>query len=95
MNTGQKSKDNNVEAARNAGVHLAFFSGNEVYWKTRWESNNGSEDRTLVCYKEGFMGRWYAWLNELAELNVMFLHRSGQACGEQEPIMMLVDQKMH
>ncbi len=25
----------NVEAARAAGVHLAFFSGNEVFWKTR------------------------------------------------------------
>jgi hypothetical protein len=25
---------NNVEAARNAGKHLAFFSGNEIYWKT-------------------------------------------------------------
>jgi hypothetical protein len=40
------------ENARNAGVHLAFFSGNEVYWKTRWENNN----RTLVCYKEGTLG---------------------------------------
>ena len=27
----------NVENARNAGVNLAFLSGNEVYWKTRWE----------------------------------------------------------
>ena len=45
----------NVEAARNAGVHLAFFSGNEVFWKTRWEpSIDGSQTpyRTLVCYKE-------------------------------------------
>lgn len=41
-----------VENARDAGVHLAFFSGNEVYWKTRWENNN----RTLVCYKEGILG---------------------------------------
>lgn len=40
------------ESARDAGVHLAFFSGNEVYWKTRWEDNN----RTLVCYKEGTLG---------------------------------------
>jgi len=38
----------NVEAARDAGVNLAFFSGNEVFWKTRWE--NGY--RTLVSYKE-------------------------------------------
>ena len=27
----------NVQAARDAGVHLAFFSGNEIYWKTRYE----------------------------------------------------------
>jgi hypothetical protein len=51
-----KNQRNNVETARNAGVHLAFFSGNEVYWKTRWESPSGSEDRTLVCYKEGLLG---------------------------------------
>ena len=31
----------NVEAARDAGVDLAFFSGNEVYWKTRWEPSTG------------------------------------------------------
>ncbi len=50
---------NNVEAARNAGIHLAFFSGNEVYWKTRWENSiDGSNTayRTLVCYKEGTLG---------------------------------------
>ena len=41
----------NVEAARDAGVNLAFFSGNEVFWKTRWESAT-ARHRTLVCYKE-------------------------------------------
>ena len=49
----------NVEAARNAGVHLAFFSGNEVFWKTRWESSidgSGTPYRTLVCYKETHAG---------------------------------------
>lgn len=54
-----KEQRNNVEAARNAGVHMAFFSGNEVYWKTRWEnSTDGSNTpyRTLVCYKEGTLG---------------------------------------
>jgi len=50
-----KNHRNNVEAARDAGVNLAFFSGNEVYWKTRWEANDGAEDRTLVCYKEGLL----------------------------------------
>ncbi|WP_436791316.1 N,N-dimethylformamidase beta subunit family domain-containing protein [Yinghuangia sp. YIM S10712] len=46
----------NVEAARDAGVHLAFFSGNEIFWKTRWEnggmSGEGAPYRTLVSYKE-------------------------------------------
>ncbi|MGR9107449.1 MAG: DUF4082 domain-containing protein, partial [Gammaproteobacteria bacterium] len=45
----------NVEAARDAGVHLAFFSGDEVFWKTRWETSidgSGTTHRTLVCYKE-------------------------------------------
>jgi hypothetical protein len=49
----------NVEAARNAGVHLAFFSGNEIYWKTRWENSaygTNNSYRTLVCYKEGTLG---------------------------------------
>jgi hypothetical protein len=49
----------NVEAARNAGIHLAFFSGNEVYWKTRWENSaygTNPSYRTLVCYKEGTDG---------------------------------------
>ncbi|WP_425350070.1 N,N-dimethylformamidase beta subunit family domain-containing protein, partial [Methylobacterium tarhaniae] len=45
----------NVEAARDAGVNLAFWSGNEVYWRTRF-SNSISSDatpyRTLVSYKE-------------------------------------------
>ena len=45
----------NVEAARDAGVNLAFFSGNEVFWKTRWEpSIDGAATpyTTLVSYKE-------------------------------------------
>lgn len=45
----------NVEAARNGGVNLAFFSGNEIFWKTRWENSidgSNSPYKTLVCYKE-------------------------------------------
>ncbi len=45
----------NVEAARDAGVNLAFFSGNEVYWRTRYEPSidgSAAADRTLVTYKE-------------------------------------------
>src|SRR5262249_41277637 len=45
----------NVEAARNAGIHLTFFSGNEIFWKTRWENSidpTNTAYRTLVTYKE-------------------------------------------
>jgi hypothetical protein len=45
----------NVEAARDSGVNLAFWSGNEVYWKVRWETSidgNGTPYRTMVSYKE-------------------------------------------
>ena len=45
----------NVEAARDAGVNLAFFSGNEIFWKTRWENSidgSNTDHRTLVSYKE-------------------------------------------
>ncbi|MGH9418784.1 MAG: N,N-dimethylformamidase beta subunit family domain-containing protein, partial [Thermoanaerobaculia bacterium] len=45
----------NVEAARTAGIHLAFFSGNELFWKTRWENSidgTNTAYRTLVCFKE-------------------------------------------
>lgn len=45
----------NVQAARDAGVNMAFFSGNEVFWKTRWENSidgTNTPYRTLVCYKE-------------------------------------------
>ncbi|WP_231510171.1 N,N-dimethylformamidase beta subunit family domain-containing protein, partial [Streptosporangium roseum] len=45
----------NIDNARNSGVNLIFFSGNEVFWKTRWENSidqTGTPFRTLVCYKE-------------------------------------------
>ncbi|HEY2479044.1 MAG TPA: DUF4082 domain-containing protein [Solirubrobacterales bacterium] len=44
-----------VEAAREAGVNLAFFSGNEVFWKTRYGPSidgSGTQNRTLITYKE-------------------------------------------
>jgi hypothetical protein len=47
-----RAQRDNVKAARDAGVHLGFFSGNEVFWKTRWENNH----RTLVSYKETHAG---------------------------------------
>jgi methionine-rich copper-binding protein CopC len=43
----------NVTAARNAGVNLAFFTGNEIYWKTRLAPDAAGEaGRTLITYKE-------------------------------------------
>ena len=45
----------NVETALAAGIHLGFFSGNEISWKTRWENSidgTNTSYRTLVCYKE-------------------------------------------
>ena len=45
----------NVEAARDAGVNLAFWSGNESYWETWWAPSLDSTPdayRTLVTYKE-------------------------------------------
>jgi hypothetical protein len=39
-------------AARDAGVNLAFFGGNDVYWQIRMEpSASGVADRVVVCYK--------------------------------------------
>ena len=46
---------NNTVAARNAGVNLAFFSANEIFWKTRFAasiSTGAQAWRTVVCYKE-------------------------------------------
>ena len=40
----------NVEAARDAGVTLAFFSGNKIFWKTRWEKSIDASTRRT--------GRW-------------------------------------
>jgi hypothetical protein len=49
----------NVTAARDAGVNLAFFSGNEAFWKTYFApSIDGSNapERTLACFKETHQG---------------------------------------
>ncbi len=45
----------NVEAARDAGVNLLFWGGNDVYWKTRYEPSidgTATDYRTLISYKE-------------------------------------------
>ena len=45
----------NMEAARDAGVNMQFLTGNEGYWRTRYEPSadpSHTADRTLVSYKE-------------------------------------------
>jgi hypothetical protein len=50
----------NVEAARDHGVHLAFFSANTCYWQIRFEPSpvSGAADRTQVCYKDAALDPW-------------------------------------
>jgi uncharacterized membrane protein len=41
-----------VVAARDAGVNLAFFGANAIYWQVRLESSSsGVPNRVLVCYR--------------------------------------------
>jgi hypothetical protein len=45
----------NVEAARGAGVNLAFVGARTAFWKSRWEPSidgTATSHRTLVSYKE-------------------------------------------
>ena len=45
----------NVQAAANAGVNLAFLSGNEIFWQTRLSpsiDSSATANRTLVTYKD-------------------------------------------
>jgi methionine-rich copper-binding protein CopC len=44
----------NFTSARNAGVNIALFTANTMWWKTRWaNSQYGNEAyRTLITYKE-------------------------------------------
>ena len=49
-----------VEAARDAGVHLGFFSGNKVFWRIRWAAGTDASRkpyRTIVCYKDSLADR--------------------------------------
>lgn len=51
--SGQQFK--NVEIARDNGVNLAFFTGNAIYWKTRFENSivdTNQTYRTLITYRE-------------------------------------------
>ena len=41
----------NATAARDAGVSLAFFGANDMYWHVRLTSSPLGLDRVVVCYK--------------------------------------------
>lgn len=41
-----------VASARDAGVALAFFGANNVYWHVRLQSSPLGPDRQVVCYKD-------------------------------------------
>ena len=60
----------NTEAARDAGVNLAFMSGNEVFWKTRYEPSidgTNTPNRTLVVYKESHSKQTEIGENQLTQ----------------------------
>lgn len=42
-----------ITTARDAGVHLGFFSSNTSYWRVRFEPDpaTGKPDRVMCCYK--------------------------------------------
>jgi hypothetical protein len=43
----------NLKAALSAGVNEAYFSGNEMFWKTRWAADaSNTPYRTVISYKE-------------------------------------------
>ena len=46
---------NHVEAARDQGVSLGFFSGNTSYWQVRYENSAANQPfRTMVGYKSSW-----------------------------------------
>jgi hypothetical protein len=51
----------NVEAARNVGINLAFLSSNTAYWNVRFESSpaTGQADRVMVAYKDKVSDPFY------------------------------------
>ncbi len=48
-----KQQRDAVEGARDAGVNIAFFSGNEAYWQARIEdATSGAKARVMTVYKD-------------------------------------------
>ena len=58
-------KRTSVEAARDAGVNLAFFSGNEFFWKTRWENSIDGSTRLTE--------RWFVTRKPTLPMQILLL----------------------
>ncbi len=51
---------NGAQAARDAGIGLAFLGANPAYWNIRYEPDHaGHAERTIVCYKNAFLDPLY------------------------------------
>jgi hypothetical protein len=49
----------NLEAARDSGVNLAFFSSNTSYWQVRFEPSGAQPDRIMVAFKNAGTGQMF------------------------------------
>jgi hypothetical protein len=71
-------------AARDAGVNLAFFGANSVFWQIRFEpSASGVPDRVIVCYKDSA-------LDPVTDLNLKTVQWREDQNGPNRPEQTLV-----
>ncbi len=50
---------NSLQAARDAGVSLAFFGADDAYWQIRYQPDSaGLPDHTIICYKVATGGHY-------------------------------------
>jgi hypothetical protein len=83
-----QSQWDNVVAAREAGVNLAFFTGNEVFWRTRLEpSIDGAStaNRTLVSYKMTKMAQNNGIADPSGQWTGTFVDPAGAGTGGNQP----------
>lgn len=88
-----KEMRDGVEAARDGGVNLGFFSANTAYWRVRFEpSSTGVPNRVMACYKDPVatpdpVAPTYRWRDppnnrpENALLGVMYIGDAGDLYG--------------
>ena len=65
-----KSMRDGIEAARNAGIGLAFLGANDGYWQIRFEADgHGTANHTIVCYKVATNDPLFGRQNALVTVN--------------------------